>query len=89
MIRYKLFVGQIGLFYIDKEYRNCGLGKQILDKVIMDMEDYGVEEVWAVTSKNHEFWSNVYKKSFTYKDPVHSTVRGSGYICKIKNLDHL
>jgi GNAT superfamily N-acetyltransferase len=33
-VRYKLFVGQIGLFFIDQEYQKRGLGKQILEKAM-------------------------------------------------------
>ena len=34
LIRYYVTTGQIGLFFIEKAYRNRGLGKQILSKVI-------------------------------------------------------
>ena len=84
-IRYYITNGQIGLFFIDKEYQNRGLGKQILSKVIQELETNHCEEVWAVTSKNHPFWSNVYNKSFEYRDPAHPSVGGDGYFMKIDN----
>jgi GNAT superfamily N-acetyltransferase len=82
-IKYKP-TGQIGLFFIDEEYQNRGLGKQILSKVIDELSDIGCNEVWAVTTKNHIFWSNVYDKQFKPRQPAHSSVTGSGYYI---NLD--
>jgi len=78
-IRYYNTTGQIGLFFIDEEYKNRGLGKQILSKIIKELKMNNCKGVWAVTTTNHPFWSNVYNKSFTYKDPVHSSVTGDGY----------
>jgi uncharacterized membrane protein len=46
---------------------------------MIDMKRNGVQEVWAVTIKNHPFWSNVYNSSFQFKYPAHSSVTGSGY----------
>lgn len=82
-IRYYITTGQIGLFFIDDEYQNRGLGKQILSKVIQEMKTTQCEEVWAVTTTNHSFWSNVYNKSFEYRNPAHPTVGGDGYVMKI------
>ena len=83
-INYRLAVGQIGLFYLDKNYRNRGLGKQILNKTINDIKDYGTKEVWVVSSENDQFWSNVNNKSFINRDPAHSSIRSSGFFMKIK-----
>jgi hypothetical protein len=82
-IRYYITTGQIGLFFIDNEYQHRGLGKQILSKVIEDLKTNNCDEVWAVTSTNHSFWSNVYNKSFEYRDPAHPTVGGNGYFMKL------
>ena len=82
-IRYYITTGQIGLFFIDKEYHNRGLGKQILSKVIEELETNHCEEVWAVSTDNHSFWSNVYNKSFTHRVPAHPSVTGPGYFMKI------
>jgi len=82
-INYRISTGQICLFQLEEEYRNRGLGKQILGKVINDLKKLGIKEVWAITTENHEFWSNVYKKSFEYKKRPHKSVTGSGYSMKI------
>ena len=82
-IKYYITTGQIGLFFINKEYQNRGLGKQILSKVISELKENNCKEVWAVTLQDHPFWSNVYNKSFQYKDPVHSSVTGDGYFMKL------
>jgi GNAT superfamily N-acetyltransferase len=86
-IRYYITTGQIGLFFIDKEYQNRGLGKQILSKVIKELKNNNCEEVWAVTTKNHTFWSNVYNKSFVPRDPAHPTVTGDGYFIDLATFD--
>ena len=84
-IKYYLNTGQIGLFFIQKEYRDRGLGKQILTKVLMDLQKNNCNECWVVTTNGNNFWSNVFNKSFTYRDPVHNTVTGSGYFIDLKN----
>ena len=55
----------------------------MLDKAIIEMKDSGTREVWAVTSKDHPFWSTVYNNSFTWRNPAHPSVTGSGYYMKI------
>jgi hypothetical protein len=87
-IRYYLSTGQIGLFFIQKEYRNRGLGKQILSKVIIDLQENNCNECWIVTTKDHKFWSNIYNKSFTYREPVHESVIGGGYFINLKNQEY-
>ena len=84
-ISYRAGVGQIGLFFIDKSYQNRGLGKQILLQVIDDIKKHNATEVWAVTTPNHRFWSNVFNKSFKWYEPrqLHPSVRGDGYKMKI------
>ena len=82
-IQYKKYVGQIGLIYLDDEYKGRTLGKQMLQKAVEDMES---EEVWAVTGENHPFWSNVYDKIFTFRRPVHPSITGRGYYVKRKDL---
>ena len=45
-----------------------------------DIKAYGkAETVWAVTTLNHPFWSNVWNKAFQLKDPAHSSVTACGY----------
>ena len=82
-ISYKIKTGQIGLFFIKEPYKNRGLGKQILDKVILDLKSNNNQTVWAVTTDDHPFWSNVYNKSFEFQRPAHSSVTGSGYSLKL------
>lgn len=83
-IRYYITTGQIGLFFIEKPYQNRGLGKQILTKVIKELQENNCDECWVVTTKGDNFWSNVYNKSFTYRDPAHSSVTGNGYFIDLK-----
>jgi len=85
-IRYYITTGQIGLFFIEKPYRNRGLGKQILSKVINELQENNCDECWVVASNRHEFWSNVFNKSFTYRDPAHPSITGDGYYLHIKSL---
>jgi len=86
-IRYYITTGQIGLFFIDDEYQNRGLGKQILSKVIKELKTNQCEEVWAVSTNDHTFWSNVYNKSFAHRNPAHPSVTGPGYIMKLHSQD--
>lgn len=75
--------GQIGLFFINEEYKNKGLGKQILSRVILDMQNEGQKGIFVCTSKDHKFWANVFDKSFKWKLRPHSSVTGSGYYMDI------
>jgi len=82
-IHYKIGTGQIGLFYIDDEYRNKGLGTQILLKTIEDIKLHNNKTVWVVAPNNNLFWSNVLNKKFKYSQRPHLSVTGSGYYLKI------
>ena len=88
-IRYYVTTRQVGLFFIKTKYQNRGLGKQILSKVIKEMRENNCDELWAVTSKNHTFWSNVYNKSFEFRDPAHPSVTGDGYVLDLKKFKDL
>jgi len=87
-IRYYITTGQVGLFFIDKDYQNRGLGKQILTKAIEELKLNNCEEVWAVTTLDHSFWTNVYNKSFEYRNPAHPSVGGDGYFMKTSSQCH-
>jgi GNAT superfamily N-acetyltransferase len=79
-ITFRLETGQIGIFFIEQEYRDSGLGKQMLLAAITDIKARGkANTVWAVTSLHHPFWSNVWNKSFQLKDPAHFSVTAQGY----------
>lgn len=83
-ISYRPMVGQIGLIRLNHKYRERGLGKQMVQKAIKDIKERGnSNEVWAVTSKDHPFWSNVWGGSFVWRDPAHSSVTGNGYVLDI------
>jgi hypothetical protein len=87
-IDYRLEPGQIGVFFINDEYQNRGLGKQMLMIAIDDIKNYGTANtVWAVTIKNHPFWHNVWDQSFKYKDPTHSSVTGDGYVMTLDSFN--
>jgi GNAT superfamily N-acetyltransferase len=84
-IYYNLQNGSINIFYINEKYRNQGLGKQILNKVINEMKDYNIDILWVTNaSKYNEFWKNVNNKSFTYKFPIGVEPHLSGYYMKLK-----
>ena len=84
-IAYRSVIGQVGLFVLEPDYRNRGLGKQILSQTINHMKEFNTTHIWAVTIENHEFWSNVFNKSFQWHDmkELHPSVSGSGYKMKI------
>ena len=84
-ISYRAAVGQVGLFFLEKDYRERGLGKQILTQTIEDMKKFGTTDIWAVTIDDHPFWSNVFNKSFKYYEmkQLHPSVTGSGYKMQI------
>lgn len=80
-INYRIGTGQIGIFAIyDDSLRGCGLGKQILSRAVKDIAHDGrSKQVWASTTENHPFWSNVWGKCFQYSDPVDDSCSADGY----------
>lgn len=80
-VSYKNKTGQIGLFFINKDYQNLGLGKQILLNIINELVvDDKEKNIWAIATKSHPFWSNVFKQSFDFTSRPHDSVTGSGYL---------
>jgi hypothetical protein len=73
--------GQIGSFYINSPYRSHGLGKQILLETINELKKHNVKYIFAVTIKDHYFWSNVFNKKFIWcnYNTLHPSITGSGY----------
>jgi ribosomal protein S18 acetylase RimI-like enzyme len=67
-IYYNIHIGKVDILYVSTKYRNKGLGKQMLSDAINDMKNHNLKEVWCTASKNHEFWNNVYNKSFTFNN---------------------
>ncbi len=64
-IYYNISTGQVEILYVSKKYRNKGLGKQMLSDAIYDIKQQN-KIIWCTASKNHDFWNNVYNKSFNY-----------------------
>lgn len=80
-VSYKNKTGQIGLFFINKDYQNLGLGKQILLNIINELVvDDKEKQIWTITTESHPFWSNVFEKSFEFALRPHNSVTGSGYL---------
>jgi hypothetical protein len=77
-ITYRMSTGQIGLINVKEQYRNKGLGKDMLKMAINKLLKTNTY-VWAVSNKNNPFWENVFSKSFRYTYRPHTSVTGSGY----------
>ena len=83
-ISYRPNTGQIGLFFIDKKYRQLSLGTQILFNIIKELTNNNKQtQIWAVTTISHPFWSNVFDKSFEFATRPHESVLGSGYLLNL------
>lgn len=74
LISFRRGTGQIGVMYLNEEYRGWGIGKDILR---LAKKDIDTDRVWCVTIENHGFWKS--RKDSVWKDPAHSSVTGSGY----------
>lgn len=80
-IRYKLD-GQIGLLYLEPEYRGFGIGKVMVENVISEMREKEIPEAWLVTIPDHKFWKQM---GFTWREkPVHPNVTSPGFFKKIE-----
>lgn len=77
-IKYKPNTGQIWSFYIiNDKYKNKGLGSQILNNVINDIQGCGTKYAWLVINiYPHPFWE---QNGFTYKNPSDFSVRIHSY----------
>ena len=85
-ICYSLQRGQIGLLWLDENYRHQGIGKQMLTTAVVNIKNFGTsKEVFAFTCKDHPFWSNVYNKAFSWREmgQLHWSITGHGYIMYI------
>lgn len=70
--------GQVGIIYLEPEYRGNGLGKEIVEMARQErINKYNASDLWCVTPETHPFWKN-YKNS-SWHDPVDKSVRGHGY----------
>jgi GNAT superfamily N-acetyltransferase len=85
-INYRIKSGQIGLLFVDSKYHRRGLGREILTNAISHIREVSPETrtVWAITSDNHSFWSQIEidGKKFYHRPSrqVHQSVTGSGYV---------
>jgi hypothetical protein len=83
LTQYNIHTGEINMIIINREYRGKSLGKQIVTNIIQDMKVNKVKEVWVQAPHNHNFWSNVFNKSFTFRSPITSEKPVRGYFMKL------
>jgi len=83
LVQYNNLTGEIGMLLIHETFRNMGLGKFILKNIIDEMKVHEIKEVWAISNKKHNFWSNVNNKSFSFRSPVHSTTKHGGFYMRL------
>jgi GNAT superfamily N-acetyltransferase len=82
---YRPHNGQIGNLWLDPKYRGYGLGTQIIGSVLPEVQKAGAPGIWAVTFKEHKFWSNLIVPPYghwTRCKPAHPSIRGEGYALK-------
>ena len=86
-IDYSVQDGNIWSMYVSNDYRRKGLGTQILNDAVSDIKDNGINEIYLLARKNHEFWNNVYDGRFQYdkKRSLEYDRHGIGYF--VLNLD--
>ena len=82
-VYYNMNNGKIELLYITDNYRNKGLGKEILNNTIEEMKLNNIKEVWCSASRHHEFWNSVYNGAFTYRYPIKPGINHPGFFMKI------
>jgi N-acetylglutamate synthase-like GNAT family acetyltransferase len=74
--------GQIGLLYLNPEYRGFGIGKIMVENAIEDMKRSNLSEAWLVTIPDHKFWKQM---GFTWREKsVHPRVTSPGFFKKIE-----
>jgi GNAT superfamily N-acetyltransferase len=80
-------MGQIGIFVLEEEYRNRGLGKQILLKCMDEMRSHDVKEMFLVSTPDHPVWLNIFNNALTSRDPAqldpNIRVTGGGFYLKL------
>lgn len=87
-IGYRHHTGQITDIFVEPKYRRNGLGKVMLSDAITDMETHGISKIFAITVKDHGFWSGVVingsKLTWSqHPDPNPNGCTGRGYYCNI------
>ena len=76
---FRLGTGQIGFAYVKDEYKNGGIGTEMIKLLTKDKINYdGSGELFVVTTKNHPFWMKMPNNS-GFITPACSSVTGGGY----------
>jgi ribosomal protein S18 acetylase RimI-like enzyme len=68
-IEYKGRDAFIDEFYIEKEYRSRGIGKETMDYVVKESKKLGIKAIHLEVERNNETAKNLYLK-FQFKDNV-------------------
>lgn len=63
-ITYMVKTGEIGLFELIPEYRDKGLGKQIINDVAKHMKKHNTSHIWIETFEEDSFWSHIFNIKF-------------------------
>jgi hypothetical protein len=82
-VRYKPNTGQIGILDVNKEFQKKGFGKQVIKFMENELSKVNQKEIWVACSQNHFYWSKL--SNFSFRNPIHESVTGSGYFKKIDN----
>lgn len=83
-INYNPATGQIGLLWLDHEYRGYGIGKQMFGLVAEDAKKDGHNKVFAVTTYDHKFIKNL--PNSKWKEPAGEGVKSGGYSIPVDGL---
>jgi GNAT superfamily N-acetyltransferase len=75
--------GQIGLFFLDEDYRGYTIGKQLLDNIVVESKKNGNDTIFAVTKQDHPFWKNI--TGGIWRSPVGEGVTCPGYSYNMKD----
>lgn len=85
-MKLRLSTGQVSSIGIDNIYRNKGFAIMMLKQGIYDRYTlYNKNDLFAVTIKEHYFWSKLNHSE--YFNVVDNSVTGSGYRINLKNND--
>ena len=75
-LEYSLFLSK---FYIDKKFRQQGLGRQLLDALVQYCKTNGLNSIWLTVNKNNSQSIAAYQKlGFVQTDSVVNDI-GDGY----------
>ena len=59
VITYMVKTGEVSWFELVPEYRNRGLGKQIINAVAKDMKKHNTKHIWIETFDEDPFYSHI------------------------------